>query len=135
MSSLRRRALTAGLALAALAASAVPAAAAPLHGIDVSMWQGPSVNWPAVRSTGISFAFVKASQNTSFVDPQYAANVANARAAGVAVGAYDFADPRDGTTAQIAANARADALHFVTVARPQPTDLRPVLDVEQTNGL
>ena len=135
MSSVRRRALLLGLGLAALVTSAVPAAAAPPRGIDVSMWQGTTVNWHSVRSSGIAFAFVKASQNTSFVDPQYAVNVANARAAGVAVGAYDFADPRDGTAAQIAANARADAIHFLTVARPQPTDLRPVIDVEQTNGL
>ena len=99
------------------------------------MWQGSSIDWTPVRAAGIRFAFVKATQNTTFTDPQYAANVAAARAAGVRVGAYDFADPSDGTAAHIKKNAVADATHFLSVAQPQPVDLRPVLDVEQTNGL
>lgn len=115
--------------------SAGNAQAQTLRGIDVSMWQGANINWAAVKQSGVSFAFVKASQNRTFTDPQYASNAQHARAAGVRVGAYDFADPSDGTHAQIIANAIADADHFLAAARPQPTDLRPVLDVETTNGL
>ena len=123
-----------GLAALCACALAAPAQAANTPGIDVSMWQA-SINWTKVRADGIRFAFVKATQNTAFTDPQYATNVAAARAAGVRVGAYDFADPSDGTTTHITNNAIADANHFVDVAQPQPVDLRPVLDVEQTNGL
>ena len=123
-----------GLAALCACALAAPAQAATTPGIDVSMWQA-SINWTKVRADGIRFAFVKATQNTAFTDPQYATNVAAARAAGVRVGAYDFADPTDGTTTHITNNAIADANHFVDVAQPQPVDLRPVLDVEQTNGL
>jgi GH25 family lysozyme M1 (1,4-beta-N-acetylmuramidase) len=115
--------------------SAGSAQAQTLRGIDVSMWQGANINWAAVKQSGVSFAFVKASQSRTFTDPQYASNALHARAAGVRVGAYDFADPKDGTHAQITANAIADADHFLAAARPQPTDLRPVLDVETTNGL
>ena len=118
-----------------MAAAPQAGAATYVRGVDVSMWQGGSINWHAVRTAGIDFAFVKASQGTSFTDPQYAGNVARARNEGIAVGAYDFADPRDGTRTQIIQNAIADANHFLNAAQPQPIDLRPVLDVEQTNGL
>ena len=118
-----------------MAAAPQAGAATYVRGVDVSMWQGAGIDWHAVHGAGIDFAFVKASQGTSFADPQYAGNMARARSEGIAVGAYDFADPRDGSRTQITQNAVADANHFLNVAQPQAIDLRPVLDVEQTNGL
>jgi GH25 family lysozyme M1 (1,4-beta-N-acetylmuramidase) len=118
-----------------MAAAPQAGAATYVRGVDVSMWQGGGIDWQAVHNAGIDFAFVKASQGTSFTDPQYAGNATRARSQGIAVGAYDFADPRDGTRAQITQHAVADANHFLNAAQPQAIDLRPVLDVEQTNGL
>lgn len=61
-----------------------------LSGVDVSHWQG-SINWPAVRAAGHSFAILKATEATNYKDPTFDANRARARAAGLVTGAYHFA--------------------------------------------
>jgi lysozyme len=64
-----------------------------LKGIDVSSIQG-IVPWEKVAAAGCSFAIVKASTgNNPGVDPMFARNVAGAKAAGLIVGAYNFAFP------------------------------------------
>ncbi len=64
------------------------------------------------------------------IDPTYATNRAQAKANGLYVGAYHFAQP--GTAA---GDAVAEADHFVDTAQPQSGELVPVLDLEQTGGL
>lgn len=61
----------------------------PVRGIDVSRYQG-EIDWMKVPRQGIEFAYVKATEGSSHVDQQFAGNVAGARDAGVAVGAYHF---------------------------------------------
>ncbi|MDO0924743.1 GH25 family lysozyme [Streptomyces sp. TG1A-8] len=61
-------------------------------GIDVSHYQG-AINWSAVRGAGIEFAWVKATEGTSYKDPNFSANYLNAYNAGVIRGAYHFARP------------------------------------------
>lgn len=56
------------------------ALAAP-WGIDVSHHQG-IVDWMRVKAAGAEFAFLKASEGTTFVDRQYKRNYARAKAAG-----------------------------------------------------
>ena len=88
-------ALLAGLAAAAVALlSAAPAQAAPagLPGIDVSHYQG-SIDWGAVKSSGVQFAYIKATEGTSVTDSAFAANYTGAYDAGVVRGAYHFARP------------------------------------------
>jgi lysozyme len=130
--ALRRAALAAATAGAILlqAAAATPAAAGDvrLPGIDVSHWQG-AVDWSAVKADGIRFVFAKATQHTSFADSRYAENKAGAEAAGIAFGAYHFADPMGGT-----ADAIAQADHFVDAADLRGRNLLPVLDMERDNG-
>ena len=76
-----------------------------LSGIDVSKWQG-AINWPQVAADGISFAMIKATEGSEPVadsdaaaikdfgeDPDFHANVAGARAAGLVVGFYHFLRP------------------------------------------
>ncbi len=99
------------------------------EGIDVSHWQG-SIDWARVRAAGKRFTYIKSSENTSFVDNKYATNRAGAKAAGLLVGAYHFAQPGTG-----AGDAVAEADHFVDTARIQSGDLIPVLDLEVTNGM
>ena len=82
-----RRLLAAGLtaaatAAAALVATAGPAAAATTPGIDVSHYQG-AINWTSVRNAGIQFAFIKATEGTSYKDPSFNANYVDAYNAGV----------------------------------------------------
>jgi GH25 family lysozyme M1 (1,4-beta-N-acetylmuramidase) len=99
------------------------------EGIDVSHWQG-TIDWAQVAASGKKFAYIKASESTDFVDPAYLVNRGNARAVGLYVGAYHFAQPS--TTA---GDAVAEADHFLAVAAPTHGDLFPVLDLERTGGL
>ncbi|KAB1155446.1 GH25 family lysozyme [Micromonospora sp. DT46] len=79
-------------AAAGLVATATPAAAATTPGIDVSHYQG-AINWTSVRNAGIQFAFIKATEGTSYKDPRFNTNYVAAYNAGVIRGAYHFARP------------------------------------------
>lgn len=80
-----------------------------LIGVDVSSYQ------PSNYSTaGLSFAIVKATEYTSYVNPEYAAQVATARDAGLLVGHYHFARSTD---------SAAEAAYFAAHASVQPGDL------------
>ncbi|WP_405749302.1 GH25 family lysozyme [Streptomyces sp. NBC_00012] len=61
-------------------------------GVDVSSWQG-GINWGSVRGAGIEFAWMKATEGTSYKDPKFSANYLGAYNAGVIRGAYHFARP------------------------------------------
>jgi lysozyme len=61
----------------------------PVHGIDVSKWQGP-IDWPQVRASGVDFAFIKATEGGDLRDDRFGENWREARAAGVLRGAYHF---------------------------------------------
>lgn len=96
-------------------------------GIDVSHYQG-AVDWNQVHQAGMSFAFAKATEGLSYVDPEFAANWSGMLAAGLIRGAYHFYDPE--------ADASQQAAHFLAiVGEIGPNDLPPVLDVETTNGV
>jgi GH25 family lysozyme M1 (1,4-beta-N-acetylmuramidase) len=98
-----------------------------LKGIDVSNNNG-AVDWAAVARSGVTFAFLKATEGTSFVDVYYPINRTAAHAQGIKVGAYHFARPgRSGPEQQ--------AEYFLAAARPAPAELVPVLDLEDDGGL
>jgi GH25 family lysozyme M1 (1,4-beta-N-acetylmuramidase) len=61
-------------------------------GIDVSHYQG-TINWTSVKSAGIQFAYIKATESTTYKDPTFNANYLNAYNAKVIRGAYHFARP------------------------------------------
>ncbi|MFD7923058.1 GH25 family lysozyme [Streptomyces sp. NPDC059740] len=66
--------------------------AAQLPGIDVSHYQG-SINWSSVKSAGIQFAYIKATESTTYKDPTFSTNYLGAYNAKVVRGAYHFARP------------------------------------------
>ena len=71
-------------------ADAVPNVGAyQVRGIDVSHYQG-AIDWGAVRSGGVSFAYIKATEGADGVDDQFATNWQGAASAGVTRGAYHF---------------------------------------------
>ena len=107
----------------------VPTPATTLEGIDISHWQGP-IDWTQVSAAGKRFAYMKASEGTTYVDPTYLTNRAQARAAGLYVGAYHFANP-----SLDIGDAVAEANHFVDTALPASGELLPVLDLETSGGL
>jgi GH25 family lysozyme M1 (1,4-beta-N-acetylmuramidase) len=102
---------------------------ANVEGIDVSYHQGP-INWPQVAAAGKGFAFVRASAGTLTADTAYWTNRSGARAAGLAVGSYHFANPDTAPN-----DAGNEASWFLRNAAIASGDLIPVLDFETANGL
>lgn len=92
-----------------------------IHGIDAARFQG-RIDWRAARAAGVSFAWLKATEGGDRVDPGIDANMANARAAGVAVGAYHFY--------YFCRPAAQQAQWFIDQAPRRPGDLPPALDME-----
>ncbi|RZS91005.1 GH25 family lysozyme M1 (1,4-beta-N-acetylmuramidase) [Motilibacter rhizosphaerae] len=132
----RRRLRRAAAALAALLAlGAAGTAQAALTGPDVSSHQHPSgytIDWSAVHASGAAFAFVKASEGSTYTNPYFAADWAALGANATIRGAYHFARPN-----AVPGSAVAQAQHFVAVAGTSTDagDLAPVLDLEVTGGL
>jgi GH25 family lysozyme M1 (1,4-beta-N-acetylmuramidase) len=64
-------------------------------GIDVSSHDHSSfqIDWPGVAASGVSFAYVKATEGSSYTNPYFAADNQAAKAAGLLTGAYTFARP------------------------------------------
>lgn len=61
-------------------------------GIDVSSYQGV-VDWVSFVKVERSFAYVKATEGTSYRNPYFAGQFGGAKTAGMYVGAYHFANP------------------------------------------
>lgn len=61
----------------------------PVHGIDISRWQG-EIDWSEVRRAGTAFVFIKATEGGDHLDERFLANWAGAKAAGIPRGAYHF---------------------------------------------
>ncbi|HXR11637.1 MAG TPA: GH25 family lysozyme, partial [Gaiellaceae bacterium] len=121
--------------LAAAAAVAAPVRAATYaKGVDVSHYQG-LINWTQVASNSFRFTFAKATEGLTLVDATYPVNRAGAEGMGLRFGAYHFGRPGGSSAAGIAANAIAQADHFVDIAQPQAGELPPVLDLEVTGSL
>jgi GH25 family lysozyme M1 (1,4-beta-N-acetylmuramidase) len=95
-----------------------------LPGIDVSHHNG-DIDYQKVRQAGQRFVFIKATQDNDFIDPMFPTNLARARAAGLAAGAYHFFD--------YTLDGKAQADHFLDrVESVGGIDdaLPPVVDVE-----
>ena len=97
------------------------------EGIDVSHHNG-TINWQQVAASGIAFAYVKATEGTTFTDPAYARNVDQARANNVLVGAYHYFKP--------AIDPAEQARYYIQVVGGAPPGmLPPCLDVEVLDGI
>jgi len=105
----------------------VCAAGTTTSGVDVSCFNG-TIDWAKVKAAGNEFAFIRISDGIGFQDPQFAANWAGARAAGVMRGIYQFFRPGQDV------NAQAD-LVIAAAGTPGSGDLPPVIDVEVTGNL
>ena len=117
------------LALMLFAASLSALAQRPL-GVDVASFQG-TPNWSQVKSAGVSFAWVKATQGNYYIDPDFVYDETNGKSAGVLMGAYHFADYNVNTGT---AGAITEANYFWNQASPYINGsgayLMPMLDVE-----
>ena len=112
-----------------------------IRGIDVSKWQG-KINWAQVAAGGEAFAIIKATEGAlrpgladaqaiaQFgLDPDFRANWAEAKAAGLVRGAYHFGRPDLGNSPE------AEADWFWSIVGPvlEPGDLI-ALDLESGSG-
>ncbi|MFD8674234.1 lysozyme [Streptomyces seoulensis] len=136
-SSTRRRAGVLAAALTALTLTGtVTAAHAPLaaeagtrgsrpKGHDVSSHQR-GVDWYTARAKGARFAYVKATESTTYRNPYFTGQYDGARRAGLIRGAYHFALPNRSSGA-------AQAAYFVRNGgdwRADGVTLPPALDIE-----
>lgn len=103
-----------------------PPEAPMLQGIDVSHWQG-SMDWRKAADAGAVYAWLKASDGSTYVDPEYARNAAGARDAGLLFGPYHY------FRNSIDPILQADHFARVVKSGPEPT-LPPALDFEDTTG-
>ena len=96
-----------------------------VQGLDVSSHQ-TSVNWAAQYSMGARFAYVKATEGTTYKNPYFGSQYGGALASGMIRGAYHFALPGVSTAA-----AQAD--YFVNNGGGWSGDgktMPPLLDIE-----
>ncbi|RUU44045.1 MAG: lysozyme [Mesorhizobium sp.] len=93
----------------------------PVRGIDVSHHQR-QIDWRRVAADDVAFAVIKATEGGDHVDDAFAANLREARAAGLAVGAYHFF-----TFCRPGAD---QARNFISVVPRDQSLLPPVVDIE-----
>ena len=119
-------AAVAGAALLAIAAPIALGAWNPLsanytQGVDVSAHQG-RIDWDALARADVRFAYIKATEGATFVDPRFAANWRDAGRAGVRRGAYH--------RFSLCRSAAAQAANFMRTAPRAGDALPPAVDVE-----
>lgn len=95
------------------------------QGVDVSHHNG-QIDWRKIRSTGIAFVFVKATDGIDYIDPMYATHFREAKAAGLISGAYHFYETND--------DGEGQADWFIKNISLGPGDLPPVVDIERVKA-
>ena len=94
-----------------------------LVGVDVSHYQG-NIKWHKVREE-VQFAFIKATEGTTYTDPTFADNYEALKNLKVPFGAYHFFEPDESGATQ--------AEHFLSKVDIKGL-LPPVLDIEISQG-
>jgi lysozyme len=98
-----------------------------VFGIDVFEGDG-RVDWAAVKNSGKTFAFVKATEGKSIKDKAFSHHWPVMKMDGIIRGAFHFFHPKTSDPTQ-------QAHEFLnTIGKIEPGDLPPVLDVETTDG-
>jgi len=92
-----------------------------IHGVDVS-WYNQTIDWPAVKASGIEFAFIKATEGKDDGDSRFKQNWAGATNAGIPRSAYHFY--------YFCATPEAQAQNYIRTVPKRWNSLPPVLDVE-----
>ncbi|MBT2502583.1 GH25 family lysozyme [Curtobacterium sp. ISL-83] len=110
----------------AMTATAGPSSTS-IRGFDVSAWQpNSSINWSTAATKGARFAYIKATEATTYTSSQFASQWSSSAAAGILHGAYVFATPNT-------ASGAATADYFLAHGGRWTADgqtLPPLLDIE-----
>lgn len=91
--------------------------------LDISHHQDKALSLAQARRDGCELCIMKGGEGSSFVDPDFTSNLAEARAAGMLVAAYWY----------IRANVSA-AAHVERILRTVPKDVAIIPDVEANSG-
>lgn len=91
-----------------------------IRGVDVSSYQG-NIDWD-ILSENIDFAYIKATEGSSFVDPEFEKNFENAQKTEIRIGAYHFFSFDSGGDTQ--------ADNFIKNVPKTDNMLPPAVDVE-----
>lgn len=93
----------------------------PVRGVDVSHYQG-DIDWDILSGEDIDFAFIKATEGSSFIDDRFAYNFSEAQKCDIAVGAYHFFS--------FSSPGSTQAKNFINTVTPFDGMLPPVVDLE-----
>ncbi len=99
-----------------------------VEGVDVSVWQGSSIDWKAVKASGRAFGIARISYGTGTIDATFPGNWNGMKAAGMVRGAYQWFRPAQD------AKAQADIV-IAHVGKLGPGDLPVTADVEETQSV
>src|SRR5437899_1806639 len=91
------------------------------YGIDVSNYQG-AINWGRVASGDIAFAYIKATEGSTYIDPRFTENWNGAAAAGLQRGAYHFFT--------FCSSGQDQAVNYLHVVPVEADALPPAIDLE-----
>ncbi len=92
-----------------------------VNGIDVSHYQG-KIDWKKMEDQEVDFAFIKATEGSSYVDERFAENWEQAKDTNILTGAYHFFSFDSG--------AETQAQLFIETVGELEGHLLPVIDVE-----
>lgn len=93
----------------------------PVRGVDVSAYQG-KIDWGVLSGQDIDFAYMKATEGSSFTDECFSQNWQGASDCGLRIGAYHFFS--------LESPGADQAKHFLDVVKPVENMLPPVVDAE-----
>ena len=92
-----------------------------IKGIDVSRYQG-DIDWKVISEQNIKFAYIKATEGSSYQDPLFEKNIIESKNNGIANGAYHFLSAES--------SGKTQAVNFLSTIMPYAIDMPPVVDFE-----
>ena len=93
----------------------------PIRGVDVSAYQG-EIDWQILSRQDIDFAFIKATEGSSFTDKRFEYNHKEAIKTDLRIGAYHFFS--------FESSGKKQATHFINTVPKTDNMLPPVIDFE-----
>ena len=111
------------LTATAMTAFALPPVEGPQYdGIDISRWQGGSIDFARVKEAGYGIVYIRAGGGGDYTDPDFERNYTEAKAAGMQIGFYYYVDTENET------EAGEQAAHFASLVRDKEPDCRPAME-------
>lgn len=92
-----------------------------VKGVDVSAYQG-EIDWETLAAEDIEFAFIKATEGSSFKDRFFEKNIENIKKTELAAGAYHFLS--------FESDGKSQAENFISSVEKESIELPPVIDLE-----